>query len=1064
MLNPPASTCSRCGADLPARALAGLCPQCLIRVSLRSLIHPTADPGRAAEFTPPPRLGDFELIEEIGRGGMGVVWRARQSSLNRVVALKMIRGDILENAAARQRFRAEAEAAATLNHPNIVPVFEVGEAEGHSYFAMQLVEGGTLAGHLADGLWSTRHCPAHKKPVLPWPCRPRCCPRGAALVAKLARAVHHAHQHGVLHRDLKPGNILLAEDGEPHITDFGLARWLDFPASGVEPGEVAGTPSYLAPEQSTGSALVTTGADIYSLGAILYHILTGRPPFLAETSAATLRQAREELPPAPRALNPDVDRDLEAIALKCLEKDPANRYASAAGLADDLDRWSRAENIRARKSSLWERLCRWTRRKPAVAGLSALALLLLVVGVAGVGWEARRANRHEALAEASLERLWEATPALAQADRASPQAGWRGKALTAIATAARVRPSTALRNEAIAALAQADLLPAAREWPVPAGSQRVRFSRNLEWVAQQLSEPPRWRVARLEDDAEIAVFQVPNVAGETPVFSPRDRYLGFRSATSDGNSAELFVWDLVRRTLLVRCPAATEGNCDFAPDESAVAFFAAGGGVRLAFTGDPDRLHQALPDASKGLLCFASDGRLAVVEGDRVRLIEPLTGRVLHDRRLGFSSVACAGSPNGQWLAFGSLDHGVRLWSPGLPGARLLGSHDGLVHHVEFSPTGGLLVSNGYDGSSRFWELSSGRPVAFTQQGYAQQFSRDGGRVGWFRTRHSYGTWVFSPSPVYRTCRLPGPGRAAIHSAELDATGRWVLIAGDDGVHFLSTTNDTVNAVVPLAGARAARWWLRHPAVLAATSTGLVRVPVAMGEPAAPPRPGSPEWLVVPGLTGLVDAWCSADGRQVLALSEAKAWLVSFGDTPPTARLLDGRLSARGRHARLSPDARWAAISPDYNQGTSVFDPTGQFPRRDLHPRVLSRAAFSQDGRWFADGCFDAVTVLDTATWQPVLRWARDSASDLPGLAAFAPDGRMLAFTPHLRRIQLADLRTGTEVATLTAPDLGMLSDLFFSGDGGLLGALTSDDVVQLWNLAELRQELARHGLDSSAE
>jgi serine/threonine-protein kinase len=179
----------------------------------------------------PPRLGDFELLEEIGRGGMGIVWRARQTSLNRIVALKTIRAEALGNEAARRRFRAEAEVAATLGHAHIVSIFEVGETAGHAWFAMQLVEGGTLADHLADGMWSARHCPAHHKSRLPWPCRPRCCPRGAALVAKLARAMHHAHQHGVLHCDLKPGNILLDEDGEPHIADFGRrAGWTSWAA------------------------------------------------------------------------------------------------------------------------------------------------------------------------------------------------------------------------------------------------------------------------------------------------------------------------------------------------------------------------------------------------------------------------------------------------------------------------------------------------------------------------------------------------------------------------------------------------------------------------------------------------------------------------------------------------------------------------------------------------------------------------------------------------------------------------------------------------------------------
>lgn len=1029
-------------------------------MSLRPLAQPALrcrqDPGHSL----PPRLADFELIEEIGRGGMGVVWRARQSSLNRIVALKTLRPDALAKGVASQRFRAEAEAAATLNHPNIVPVFEVGEAEGRSYFAMQLVEGGTLADHLTDGLWSARHCPAHKQAVLPWPCRPRCCPRGATLVSKLARAVHHAHQHGVLHRDLKPGNVLLDEDGEPHITDFGLARWLDWMDSAEGAGEIAGTPSYMAPEQAGGDSPVTTSADIYSLGAILYHILTGRPPFLAETPAATLREAREAVPPSPRTLNPDVDRDLGAIALKCLAKDPAARYASAASLADDLDRWQHGENIRARSSSIWERLCRWARRKPAVAGLGALAALLLVTGVTGVVWEARRANRHEAIAEHSLEQLWQATPALAQAHRASPQAGWREAALRALGTAARVRPSVALRNEAIAALARADLVPVAPERPVPSGSQRVVFNHDLRWVAQQGFDPPRWRIARLVDDTEIAVFPVPNAAGEGPRFSPDDRYVAFRTAAAGQAPAELFVWDLERRDLVLRRSVAADGQFAFAPDEPAVACFAPGGDAQWVSWSDAGQTRVVLRGARPGLLSFARDGRLAVVQSDRITLVDPRTGQRLADQNLGCPIVACAWSPDGSRLALGGANHEVRLWTPGQSQTQWVGTHDGLVHHVEFNPNGDVLVSNGYDGSSRLWELPSGRSLAFTQQGYAQQFDRDGSRIGWFRTRHSYGTWEVALSPVYRTLQLPGPGSRVIHSAELDASGRWLLVAGDDAVHLLDTTSGIRSAAAPLPKARAARWWPGHRAVLAATETGLVRLDIQADDSGLPPRWGVTEPLDLPALNGLVDVWFAADGRCALAAAQGKIWLIEFGRERPTARLLDGAVNAQLRHARLSPDGRWAAVSPDYNQGTSVYDLTGQTPRRNLHPTVLSRAAFSRDGRWFADGCFDAVSVLESATWQPVRRLARDSASDLPGLAAFSPDGVMLAFTPHLRRIQLADLTTGAELATLTAPDLRMLTELFFSGDGRYLGALTADHVVQLWNLAELRARLVELGLD----
>ncbi|HMF12095.1 MAG TPA: serine/threonine-protein kinase, partial [Gemmataceae bacterium] len=265
-------------------------------------------------------FGDHELLEEIARGGMGVVWKARQVSLNREVALKMILAGRFASAAEVERFRTEAENAANIGHPNIVPIYEVGECQGQHYFTMKFMGGGNLAQATKSDEWLIGSSAGQR--------------RAADLVQTVARAVHYAHQHGILHRDLKPANILLDAGGQPHVTDFGLAKRIESAESLTQSGALVGTPNYMAPEQARGRKDLTVAADVYSLGAILFELLTCRPPFRGETPIETVFQVLETAPIAPSSFNPNLDSDLEMICLKCLDKDPARRYSSAGALAD----------------------------------------------------------------------------------------------------------------------------------------------------------------------------------------------------------------------------------------------------------------------------------------------------------------------------------------------------------------------------------------------------------------------------------------------------------------------------------------------------------------------------------------------------------------------------------------------------------------------------------------------------------------------------------------------------------------------------------------------------------
>src|SRR5881296_43024 len=349
--------CRKCGAAIPPNSPQQSCGACLLETGLGPV-----EPEREAnvELGSAPMLmdfGDYELLEQIGRGGQGVVFRARQKSLNRIVALKVIGLGHWATEAHLKRFRLEAEAAARLEHPGIVPIHEVGERDGSCYFSMKFVEGGQL-----DEV-------VRREPM---PLR-----RAAELIAKLARTVHYAHEHGILHRDIKPGNVLLDAKGEPHLTDFGLARLAETESTVTRTLEVLGTPSYMAPEQAVGNnAGVTSATDIYGLGAVLYQLLTGHPPFAGGTTYETVRLVLDTEPRQPRLWNPKIDRDLATICLKCLDKDPQRRYSSALALAEDLERWLKHEPIRGRRTGIFTGGRKWMRRNRKLVATGAACLLV----------------------------------------------------------------------------------------------------------------------------------------------------------------------------------------------------------------------------------------------------------------------------------------------------------------------------------------------------------------------------------------------------------------------------------------------------------------------------------------------------------------------------------------------------------------------------------------------------------------------------------------------------------------------------------------------------------------
>ena len=994
--------------DDPGGPLAGTRS---LTLNLRNPICPVAPfesrPERSGSYTDGilpveyPLLGDYELLAVVGRGGMGIVYKARHRTLNRIVALKVTDAGHLGSSEAAQRFRSEAAAIARLDHPNIVPIYETGEAFGQQFYAMAFVEGTNLAHEVAIS-----------------PLQPR---RAAGLIRAVAAAIAYAHGRGVVHRDLKPDNILLDAADRPRITDFGIAKCSDTDSRLTQAGMVIGTPSYMSPEQAQGhSDRVGPPSDVYALGATLYCLLTGRPPFQAATALDTLKQVVERDPVSPRRLNPAVDRDLETICLKCLEKSPERRYASATALAEDLQRFLEHRSILARPASPVGKATRWCWRNPSIAGSLAGVIAMFLTAFALVSWSYWREAEQRAAAD-------DARDDARRHERAERWERYRAN-MTAVSSAFQSQNGSMARRAI-------DAAPTAHrgwEWhhfrhqldqsqQVLASSgdgvAGVRFAGNNRLVtedsAMHVWDLPTGRLIRTLDDL--------NAVGRTWNLDPKGRWLAY---TNRANSITLWDIDADRRHSTLPGGAVPFSNLAFADDSRTLVACTHHAQAAIWDTATGNRLRSwSFPDRQEGTLGCEIGGRSLMVNRFKDGTVNVWNLQTGHKQyaltALNTHAISTEFNPqrNRVVTSEGYPSNVMRLWDAETgKQLALLRGHTNLAHLVRFSPDGGRLASCSFDQTVRLWDGRTGAPVA-TLRGHsgrvlAAAFSPDSKRLVSASQDHTLRLWDATNGESIAVLRG--------HAGEVVSVDY-----SPDGARIASSSTDGTTRV-----------WDAHLAerngVLRGHSTFVYGVAFHPdGE-----RLASASW------DGTVRLWNATSGRETAVIRYPTKTIINSVAIDPSGELL--ATLGRDNAVRL------------WDVGTGK--PLHQWSMPTDHWQD-SRLTFSPNGNLLAAGSIDgSVHILDVrgrGTWA-VLPGHRGNVHDV----AFSPDGRLLASAdagPD-RSIRIWDVAKKELVQVLQGHTDEVIA-LAFSPDGKLLACGSTEGEVRLWNTSTWQQVgVLKHG------
>jgi eukaryotic-like serine/threonine-protein kinase len=941
-------------------------------------------------------FGDYEIEAELGRGGMGVVYRARQVSLNRPVALKMLRAGMLAGDADLRRFQNEAEAVALLDHSGIVPVYEVGEHNGQKYFSMKLVPGSNLAERLA-----------HYKAD----------PRAAAtLVTEAAEAVHHAHMQGILHRDLKPANILVDPEGHPQVTDFGLAKRIQDDIELTQSGAVLGTPGYMSPEQASGRrGTITTATDIYGLGAVLYSLLTGSAPFTGDSVMETITKVKEQPPVPPRKHNPRLPRDLEVICLKCLEKSPARRYSSAQALADDLRAWLESRPIAARPVGTVERTLLFVRRKPVLSAAYGLtAAVIFLVGFGG-----------------TIARLWRA----AEGARAEAVKAHDGERIQRLA-AESARDREKMARDRLAAVEYGRTMEVAhQEW---------REGNVGATVSLIESTPPslrgwEWRYVDRLCHADLLTLRGHDGPLKSACFSPD----GSRIVTG-GWDKTAKVWDARTGTPILSLKGHTDAvEASYSPDGSRIVtaswdktakvWDAAMGAQVLALIGHGKALTAASfsPDGSR-IVTASYDQTARVWDAKSGALIFSLKGHTLLLHSASFS-------PDGSRVLTASDDGTARIWDASTGSQiRNLGPHPGGALSASFGPDGSRVITNDRRGPVRIWDANTGAEIlAFKGEVGAESvsFSRDGSRV---LIVCSNTAKVLDAATGVESLVLRGHA-SSVQKASFSADGSRIVTASDDGTAKVWDASTSAESLT-LSG---------HSASVqrASFNPDGSRILTAGWDNTAKVWDGRTGALIL-SLKGHSDACFGAsfspDGPRIVTASNDRTARVWDAETGAVILTYHGH-SAPLDDASFNPDGS-QIVTASEDGAVKVWDArTGaEILTLQGHGAYVSSALFSPDGlRILTASHDDTARTWDAKTGEEILTlkghggWVTS--------ASFSPDGMRIVTTSYDKTARVWDAKSGALILSLKG-HTQLLISAASSPDGSRIATASADGTAKVWD------------------